>query len=187
MTVKNIVRNLSLLAVVTLVPVSLVAGNPDQPQTAMEKEGIQLIHQLEDVARDLRHHTGRLQSISKDMNVSRYTHIHHLIQVRELVNDGLRPALARLSELQPQLPEWKQESINAMLDAARALSADANEAIISKNETRTIPPAMNAPYKELIARIHDHAESLVKTSDAAGTYASARWKAKEAGLSVATN
>ena len=71
-----------------------------------------------------------------------------------------------------------------MLDAAKTLAADTNSAILAKNENRNIPPAMNTEYKELVTRIHEHAENLVKTSDAAGTYASARLKAAEAGVKV---
>ena len=43
---------------------------------------------------------------------------------------------------------------------------------------------MNAEYKGLVTRIYEHAEALVKTSDAAGTYAAARLKAHEAGVKV---
>jgi hypothetical protein len=43
---------------------------------------------------------------------------------------------------------------------------------------------MNPDYKRLIAGIYKHADNLVRTSDAAGTYAAARLKAAEAGLQV---
>ena len=43
---------------------------------------------------------------------------------------------------------------------------------------------MNAEYKGLAARIYERAESLVKTSDAAGTYAFASLKAAEAGVKM---
>lgn len=71
-----------------------------------------------------------------------------------------------------------------MLDAAKTLAADTNSAILTKNDAGTVPPAMNAEYKDLVTRIYEHAETLVKTSDAAGTYASARLKAAEAGVKV---
>ena len=43
---------------------------------------------------------------------------------------------------------------------------------------------MNAEYKTLVATVYEHAEALVKISDAAGTYAVARLKAHEAGLNI---
>ena len=92
--------------------------------------------------------------------------------------------MTRLNEIQPQLPEWKQQSIEKMLESAKALAADTNTAILTKNDAGTKPLAMNADYKELLTRIYGHAEDLVKTSDAAGTYAAARLKAAEAGVKV---
>jgi hypothetical protein len=36
------------------------------------------------------------------------------------VNDGLRPALERLTEIQSQLQAWKQHAIDEMLASAKA-------------------------------------------------------------------
>ena len=183
MMFRSTFRNVSMLAVIGLLP-SAFAASATEEQIKMQKEGIELIRQTEEVARDVRYNAGRLNSFSTTLLTSKWTHVHHLVQIESLVNEGLRPALARLAEIQPQLPEWKQQSIDKMLEAARMLAADANLAIVAKREAGTVPPAMNTEYKASIARIYEHAEALVKTSDAAATYAIARLKADEAGVKV---
>jgi hypothetical protein len=183
MNVKSITRSVSMLAVIGLLPAAFAASVTSQ-QLEMEKEGVQLIRQVEEVARDVRYNAGRLNSFTGSMQISMWTHVHHLDQIKSLVNDGLRPALTRLTEIQPQLPDWKQASIDKMLESAKTLAADTSSAILTKNDAGATPPALNAEYKELVTRIYEHAEALVKTSDAAGTYAAARLKAHEAGLEV---
>jgi hypothetical protein len=183
MILESITRRVSMLAVIALAP-SAFAASVTMEQLAMEKEGVQLIRQVEEVARDVRYNAGRLNSFTSSLQISKWTHIHHLDQIKSLVNEGLRPALARLTEIQPQLPDWKQQSIDKMLETAKTLAADTNDAILTKNDAGTVPPAMNAEYKALVTRIYEHSEALVKTSDAAGTYAAARLKAAEAGVKV---
>jgi hypothetical protein len=184
MNFGTVTRRMSVLAALALLP-SAFAASATENQLEMEKEGVQLIGQVEEVARDVRYNAGRLNSYTSSMQVSKWTHVHHLQEIRSLINDGLRPALARLEEIQPQLPEWKQQAIDKMIESAKALAADANDAILTKNEAGTVPPAMNAEYKGLLTRIYGHAEALVKTSDAAGGYAAARLKAHQAGVKVA--
>lgn len=183
MNLKSITRSVPTLAVIALLP-SAFAASINVQQLEMEKEGVQLIRQVEEVARDVRYNASRLNSFTASMQVSKWTHVHHLDQIKSLVNDGLRPALTRLTEIQPQLPDWKQQSIDKMLESAKTLAADTNSAILTKNDAGAVPPVLNAEYKELVTRIHGHAEELVKTSDAAGTYAAARLKAAEAGVKV---
>ena len=185
MITATITRRVSMLAAFALIPSAFAASTTvTAEQLEMEKEGVQLIRQVEEVARDVRYNAGRLNSFTSSMQISKWTHVHHLDQIKSLVNDGLRPALTRLEEIQPQLPDWKQAAIERMMASAKALAADANDAILTKNEAGTTPPAMNAEYKGLVTRIYAHAEALVKTSDAAGTYAAARLKAHEAGVKV---
>ena len=176
-------RRVSMLAAFALVPSAFAAGVTVE-QVEMEKEGVQLIRQVEEVARDIRYNAGGLNSFTTDMRISKWTHVHHLEQIKSLVNEGLKPAVTRLTEIQPQLPDWKQQSIDRMFESAKALAADMNDALLAKNEAGTVPPAMNAEYKGLVTKIYGHAEALVKTSDAAGTYAAARLKAHEAGVKV---
>lgn len=185
MTLGSITRFVPMLAVAALLP-SAFAASVTLDQLQAQKEGVQLIRQVEEAARDVRYNAGRLNSFTKTLLTSKWTHVHHLDQIRALVNEGLRPALERLIEIQPQLPEWKQQSINQMIEAARMLASDTDSAILAKITARTVPPAMNAEYKGWIARVYEHAETLVKTSDAAGTYATARLKAMEAGVKVPT-
>jgi hypothetical protein len=184
MTLGTKTRHVSMLAAFALIPAAFAASVTPE-QLAMEKEGVQLIRQVEEVARDVRYNADRLNSFTRSMHISKWTHVHHLAQIKSLVNEGLRPALTRLEEIQPQLPDWKRQAIDKMIESAKALAADANDAILTKNEAGTTPPAMNAEYKGLVTRIYAHAEALVTTSDAAGTYAAARLKAHEAGVKLA--
>jgi hypothetical protein len=180
--IRAISRSLFVLAGLTLMPSAFAAGVTAE-QLSMEKEGVQLIRQVEEVARDIRYHAGRLNSFIASMQITKWTHLHHLDQIKSLVNEGLRPALSKLEEIQPQLPDWKQQNVVGMIESARTLAADTSETILTKNEA-TMPPVFNAEYKGLVTKIYAHAEALVKTSDAAGSYAAARLKAREAGVMV---
>jgi hypothetical protein len=183
MITTTITRRVSTLAAFALVP-SAFATSVTVEQLEMEKEGVELIRQVEAVARDVRYNAGRLNSFTTDMRISKWTHVHHLDQIRSLVNEGLKPALTRLTEIQPLLPDWKQQSIDKMFESAKALAADMDDALLAKKEAGAVPPAMNAEYKALVTRIYSHSEALVKTSDAAGSYAAARLKAHQAGVKV---
>ena len=154
-------------------------------QRVIDKEAIALVQEVEEVGRDVRYHVERLASFPSPGSVeSRWTHDHHLTEIKELVNDRLRPALTRLVQIQALLPDWKQETIDQMLGSARELSADASSAFVTKAKNSTMPPAMNEEYRTFVAGMTKHAEALVKTSDAAHSYASAHLKATEAGLPV---
>jgi hypothetical protein len=185
MLFTSISRSISMLTIVGLLSAGFVAGEPvTDKQLELEKEGIQLIGQLEDVARDIHYNSDRLNSLTASTRAAKWTHQHHLTQIKELVNDGLQPALARLTEIQPQLKAWHQDAIEQMLSSAQALATDTNSAILNQNDRGSVPTVLNPEYKELITRINDHAETLVKTSDAAGDYASAHAQAEEAGLTL---
>jgi hypothetical protein len=162
----------------------LLAGVPSPQQIELQREGIQLMGQVESSARDIRSHAARLDSLARNAQISRQTHYDYLMQIKYSVNDELRPALDRLAAIQPELPEWKQQSIQQMIDGASALAAHASDAILTASDASLGPPAMNVEYKELVARVYDQADSLVKTSDAAGDYGAARLKAQEVGVEV---
>lgn len=182
---KSITRGLSMLTAVSLLSAGFAIGEPATPkQLAIEKEGVQLINQLEDVSRDVQYNADRLSALNRNPGTSKWSHNHHLMQIKELVNDGLRPALTRLTEIQPELKDWHQDAIDRMLASAKALAADTNSAILTHNEVGSIPLAFNGEYKDLIEKINGHAETLVKTSDAAADYAAAHEQAQEAGLKV---
>ena len=186
MFLKSTTRRISLLALLALAPSTFLSAMDATKQVSLEKEGTELIGQVEDVAHDICYNADRLHSFNNHTRVSNWTHYHHLEQIKSLVNNGLQPALSRLTEIQPQLPAWKQQAIDQMLASANALAADTNAAILNKNENRTVPTPLNAEYTKTIKRINDHAENLVKTSDAAGDFANAHLKATEAGIPVHT-
>jgi hypothetical protein len=170
-----------MLAVLGLAPAATFTAQASH-HLAEQKEAVELMRQLEEVGRDVRYHAGRLNSFGSSLLTSRWTYLHHMEQIKSLMNDGLRPALTRLAELQPHLPEWKHQSIDKMLEAAKALAADTNAAILTKNNAGPAPLAMNAEYRALVNQMYQHAVVLVKTSDAAATYATARMKAAGAGV-----
>lgn len=187
MLLKSITRNVSVMAVLMatsgVLPAALAASETTR-QFQLEKEGTELIGQVEDVSRDIHYNADRLHSLTRDSQVSRWTHYHHLEQIKSLVNEGLKPALNRLTEIQPELPSWKQDAIERMLTSAKALAADTDSAIISKNDAGSQPMILNTDYADLIEKISGHAEILVKTSDAAGDFAKAHLKALEAELEI---
>src|ERR1700727_90035 len=119
---RSITRSVSMLAVLGLLSAGLVGAATAVKQVEMEKEGIQLIAQVEDVARDVHYNADRLSSLLGSTLISRWTHQHHLAQMKSLVNEGLRPALQRLTEIQPQLAAWHQDVIDQMFDSAIALA-----------------------------------------------------------------
>ena len=153
-------------------------------QMAVEREAVEMVAQVEEVARDVVYHAERLADLTKAPGVSRWAHYHHLDDIKALVNNGLRPALKGLTDVQAQLPEWKQESVDRMVADATRLSEDASSAYIAKASGTGLPLAMNDAYKRFISGVVANAAALVKTSDAAHSYAEAHLKASEAGLSV---
>ncbi len=183
MIFNSISRSIATLAIAGLLTAGFAAAEPTKTQKLeMQREGIELIGQLEDVARDVHFNADRLNSLGH--GTSKFTRQHHLMQIRELVNDGLQPALKRLTEIQPELKEWHRDVIDKMLASAKTLAADTNAAILNQNDNGSVPTMINPEYKQLVSRIAEHAEALVKTSDAAGDYAAAHRQAEEAGLKL---
>ena len=183
MSFKSINQRVSMLAVFGLLPLALVAGEGREPFQA-EQEGTQLIGQMEDVARNIHQNADWLDSFARAGQVSVSTHKDHLMRIKSLVNEELRPALERLTEIQQDLPAWQQDTIDQMLESAKALAANTNSAILNVSENGHRPVVLNADYRELVSNINEHADFLVKTADAAGDYAEAHQKAVEAGLTV---
>lgn len=183
MSLTSISRTVSILALAGLLLVGIATAEPTKNQKLeMQKEGIELIGQLEDVARDIHFNADRLNTLSH--RSSQFTRQHHLMQIRELVNDGLQPALKRLTEIQPELKVWHRDVIDKMLASAQDLASATNSALLNQNENGSRPVEMNPEYKQLVRNIAEHAQTLVKTSDAAGAYAAAHAKAEEAGLKL---
>jgi hypothetical protein len=153
-------------------------------QVALERDATESVERIEEIAREVQYHVGRLEVIAKDLGVSRWSHYEHLESIKALVNRDLRAVIGRLTGIQKRLPGWKQDSIDRMMVAARDLAADTSSAFFSKNEKPTVPPLMNSEYTQLVSNLASHAAALVTTADAAHAYAVGHWKAAEAGLSV---
>jgi hypothetical protein len=183
MLVKSFVRRVSVLAIFTMLPAAVVAAETSKVFEA-QKEGVQLIGQLEGVARNIRHNADRLNAFSRDAQISNGTHYQHLDLIKSSVNNELRPALTRLVEIQPHLPAWQQDAVDQMLASAQALAAHTNSAILAKREAGSVPPALHAEYTDSLARIYETSGVLVETSNAADNYATAHLEAVEAGLKV---
>ena len=178
MIVSSLMRCMPALVIGLAMSVLGVAQSTEQVK--VQKEGIELIKQVEDAARDIRYNADRLNAFSKSTLTSKWSHYHHLNEIRNLVNDGLQPAFKRLSEIQVQLPAWKQQSIDSMMESAKTLAADANSAILNKADSGAVPAPLNAEYKRLISTIYQHADTLVKSADAAEAYATEKLKAEGA-------
>jgi hypothetical protein len=186
MSIRTMARSVSLLVAVTLLPAPFLAGETSKSFDT-QKEGVRLLGQLEGVARDIRQNADQLSAFSRDTYVSTGTHYHHLNQIKSSVNEGLRPVLAQLLEIQPKLPVWQQDAIDQMVDSAQAIATDANSAILAKREGGNIPPPLHAEYKDLLSRIYERSHDLVETSGAAGGYAEAYLQAVDAGLTLPEN
>lgn len=183
----NPLARISLAAMVAILPATLPAQDKvTVQQVALEKESPELIDQIEDAARSVHDNTDALQMHALS-NRSRWTNYHHLREIKESVNNGLNPALNRLIEIKPQLPEWQQHSVDRLLDSARNLANDTNSAILSVNESGNKPIVLNDEYRALLDTMNQHAEKLVRTADASGDYADALNQALEAELKVPTH
>jgi hypothetical protein len=185
MLFKSINQRVSMLAIFALLPAALVAAEIREP-FEIEKEGTQLIGQVEKVARDIRQDADQLESVTRGGQVTQWSHADYLMQIKEQVNEGLQPALNRLTVIQEDLPAWQQDTVDQMLDSAKALAGNTNSAILRMNEIGrgNLPVIAGADYREFVSQINEHAEALVTTADAAGDYAEAHQNAVEAGLTV---
>lgn len=184
------VKTVVMAATVALVSVVGVSASGralldhTKAQVAMEKEAVAMVAQVEEVARDVSYHADRLLQLAQTFSVSRWSHYHHLDEIKALVNDGLRPALRKLTDVQAQLPEWKQGAIDQMVADAQRLANDTNSAYLAKSGGGGLPTAMNQEYKQFVTDVAAHAAALTKTADAAHAFAEGHLKAAEAGLKV---
>ena len=180
----NTLARISLAVMVAILPATLPAQSRiTVQQAALEKESLALIDQIEDAARSVHDNTDALQ-MHATRNRSHWTNYHHLTEIKELVNNGLNPALNRLSEIKSQLPEWQQHSVDMLLSSARSLANDTNSAILNIKENQGKPIVLNDEYRALLDTMNQHAEKLVRTADASGDYADALNQALEAELKV---
>jgi hypothetical protein len=177
MIARSTTWGLYILAVTRMLP-SAFGAAPGSEQIALQKEGIELIGQVVEAARDIRYDADRLNSFTRSTQISTWSHSHHLTYIKSSVNDGLQPAFQRLTEIRPKLPAWKQKRIDDMLASAKALAAEVEAAISIKN-AGTTPPVLNPQYKDSISRIYDHADTLIRTAEEARIYATEKLKAAQ--------
>jgi len=179
---KSINRRIYTLALLGLLPAGMALS--EVTRQSIEQESTDLIGQVASVARDISSNADQLATLSGNMNISHATHHDYLNRMRLQVNEDLQPALVRLVEIQPELPEWKQSAIDNMLTSARGLASSLNAAIGKKIESGSKAVPLNSEYREMIESVSDHAETLVQTSEAAGDFATAHVNAVAAGLEV---
>jgi len=176
--------HIALASAVTFLPATLPAQDKVAvQQVALVNESSQLIDRIEGAARSVHFNLDALRS-NANRNLSREFNNHHLINVKESINNRLNPALNRLIEIKPQLPAWKQATVEKILVSARALAMDTNSAFMNLRENVTTPVALNAEYRSFLDTMNEHAEKLVSMSDAAGDYLDALGQALEVGLEV---
>lgn len=174
--------HITLAAAVAFLPATLPAQDKVAvQQIAIENESTQLIDKIEYSARSIHRD---LDLISGNRNLSHHVNNNHLARVKHAINTGINPALDRLLEIKPQLPAWKQATVDRILTSARALAIDTNSAIKSLNGRNAAPVILNAEYRSFLNTMNEHAKMLVSTADAAGDYADALGRALEVGLEV---
>ena len=108
------------------------AANHTKAQVALEKDAVDALEQMEEVASEVHYHAERLVGFAQSHGISPWTHDHHLEMIKELVNSRLQPALKKLTTLQTQIPEWKEGYMDRMLASARDLAADTTSAFAAK-------------------------------------------------------
>ena len=178
---RKSIHRIYSLALLGLLPAGMAFSEATR-QTEIEKESTDLISRVEFAARNIHVDADQLATLSGSLTVSHGTHRDYLNRMKAQVNEGLQPALTRLVEIQPELPEWQQNAIDQMLGSARNLAGTINAAIVTKADTGPMAVPLNTDYRDLIKQVVSHADTLVRTSDAAGDYAAAHVKAAEAGL-----
>ena len=174
----------SALALIGLIAVPLQARAADHPQSAvaLERQATDLVERTEEIGREVQYHVDRLKMLATHPELSPWSHYQHLERIKRLVNADLRPVLARLADLQRQLPAWKQESVTRMIAAAQLLADDANSAFVTKRDSFRVPAPLNGAYVQFVTEMSVHADDLVSRADLVHQFATLRAKAAEAGL-----
>ena len=173
----------ALAAVMLLSATFVLAEQSDQMRA--RKEAVKLTKQVERSAAKIELEAHRLSSMRTNPNISKSTHNYHLYMIAAEVNKQLQPALARLNEIQPELPGWKQEAIEQMRQSATTLAANANAAVENRRAVSVHQPAVMDPeYGQLLSNISDQAGTLLEVADATADYANAQLKGANAGLKI---
>ena len=184
---KSIKHIVYALTIVLLLPATFLAGQSND-KTRTRKEAVQLAQQIERASRKIQSESAHLSVMGKNTNHSNRSHQFRLQYIANEVNEQLSPALTRLAQIQPDLPQWNQEAIESMRVSASRIASNTNEAILNRNEAGSTKPAvLDADYGRLIENIGSHAEALTQVADATADYGTAQLKAHNAGLPVASH
>lgn len=175
---------LAISAAALLFPATLVVAETSN-QVAVKKEGIELTARVEKAARVIQNEADHLSAMRNNSHIAKRTHQHRLQKIANQVNGELKPSLERLAEIQPDLPQWKQQAIDEMRSSAVELAANTNAAILNRNAaTHNVPALMDANYGQLLQNMTVHSERLTEVADATGDYAEAQLQGTDAGLAI---
>lgn len=174
----------SALTFALLLPGTLIASTRSD-QTDTRKEAIQLTQHIESTGRAIQLEADRLVTLRRNHQISNQSHQYSLSRIASHVNDQLRPAMNRLAEIQPELPQWHQHAIDQMRTSAATLAANTDAAILNRNPSESRKAAfIDAGYGQLLENINGRADALVQVADAAADYGDAQLKGHRAGLAI---
>jgi len=183
---KSIQPIVYALTMVLLLPASLVASETND-NTRARKEAVQLTRQIESASRKIQNESAHLSAMQRNNHVSSRSHQYRLQTIANQVNEQLRPALTRLAEIQPELPQWNQQAIERMRSSASTIAFHANEAVLNRNQAGSLPVSFDTNYGRLVKNISDHADVLTLVADATVDYGTAQLKGTQAGLPITTH
>ena len=183
---KSIRQTVHALTIALLLPASFAAAASSDP-TQLRKEATQLTQRLEDSARKIQKEADQLQSMRMNPRLSDESHWSALNNVKEQVNNEMRPSLQRLVEIQSELPGWHQDAIDQLRVSAANLAAHANEATSNRSDRMRTKPLMDQEYAKLLDGLNNHATKIIQVADATGDYGKAQLKGNEAGLAIAAH
>jgi hypothetical protein len=172
------------LSLALLLPATLMAGETSD-QTRNRKEAVQLTQRIESSARNIQTEADHLSQMQKGNAISNFTHQYKLHVISTEINEQLGPALKRLAEIQPGLPDWHSTAVDRMRTSGANLAANANAAVLNRGFSGTRQPAvLDSEYGQLIQNINTQAQTLVQVADATGDYGNAQLKGHRAGLAI---
>jgi Rps23 Pro-64 3,4-dihydroxylase Tpa1-like proline 4-hydroxylase len=175
---------LAITAAAFLFPASFAVADTSD-QVAVKKEGIVLTERVEKAARVIQNEADRLNVMRDNSHITKRTHQHHLRKIANQVNEELKPSLERLAEIQPDLPQWKQQAIDEMRSTAVELAANTNAAILNRNAAaQYVPARLDADYRQLLQSMAAQSEKLTQVADATADYAEAQLQGVDAGLAI---
>lgn len=184
---KSKLHTVYALTFALLLPGTLMAGTRSE-QTDTRKEAIQLTQHIERTGNAIQQEADQLEAMRRNHQISNRSHQYSLNRIASQINEQLQPAMDRLAEIQPELPQWHQHAIDQMRESVVTMAANTNAAILNRNPSETRKAAvLDAEYGRLLENINGRANTLVQVADAAGDYGNAQLKGHRAGLAIAAH